>query len=93
MLGEPEPVYRVYVIECTAKTGRVTVHVGIAINVAKRVTQHQFGKVAATKGREVVWLGNSDRMAQPDALRMEAELKKLRPTQKRSWAKQQKERA
>jgi putative endonuclease len=92
VLGEPEPTYRVYVIECTAKTGRVTVHVGIAMNVAKRVSQHRAGKVGATKGREIVWLGNSERMTHGDALRLEAQLKKLRPVQKMEWATKQKER-
>lgn len=91
-LGPPEDTYRVYIIECTAKTGRVTVHVGIAKDVAKRVREHSSGRVGATKGRTVVWLGNSERMTHGDALRLEARLKKLRPVQKMAWAAKQKER-
>jgi predicted GIY-YIG superfamily endonuclease len=92
MVGEPQETYRVYVIECTARTRRVTVHVGIAKDVARRVGEHKRGKVRATKGRAVVWLGNSERMLHGDALRLEAQLKKLRPVQKMEWALKQKER-
>ncbi len=89
MLGKPEPTYRVYVIECTARTGRVTIHVGIAKDVAKRVHQHRTRGVKATRGKDVRWLGNSERMDQTAALQLEIELKKLRPVQKRAWAIQQ----
>ena len=87
------PHYRVYVIECRARTGRVTVHVGIALRVALRVFEHATGMVVATRGRLVTWLGNSERMPHGDALRLEAQLKKKSPYQKRAWAEQQKEHA
>ena len=93
VLNPTEKTYRVYVLECTTRTvRRVTVHVGIALDVAKRVEQHRRGEVKATRGREIVWLGNSGRMSHPAALRLEVELKKLRPVQKRAWAAEQDER-
>jgi len=78
--------YRVYVIECTTISQRVTVHVGIAKVVAKRLHDHRCGKVRATRGRTIKWLGNSDRMPHADALLLEMRLKKLTPKKKRSWA-------
>jgi predicted GIY-YIG superfamily endonuclease len=84
--------YKVYVIECTSRvSGRVTIHVGIAKDVSKRISDHRCGKVRATRGRNIRWLGNSEKMPHGDALRLEAKLKKLRPLQKREWAAQQKE--
>jgi len=84
------------VIECTtlrvsAKRGKriVTVHVGIAQNVARRINEHKRGKVKATRGREIRWLGNSAFMSKGDALRLEIQLKKKSPTEKRIWAEDQ----
>jgi predicted GIY-YIG superfamily endonuclease len=88
MFGCP-PSYKVYVIECTAKTGRVTVHVGIAQFVDRRIENHRSGMVKATRGREIVLLGNSERMTKEDALRLEMKLKALRPAEKRGWASEQ----
>ena len=85
--------YRVYIIECTTQSLRVTVHVGIAKDVAKRLRDHQCGRVRATRGRTIVWLGNSERMSHGDALRLEMKLKRLRPTLKREWAMGWKEHA
>ena len=84
---------RVYVIRCMARTGRITIHVGIALDVAQRVHVHATGKVKATRGRLVSWLGNSERMSEGDALRLERRLKRLPPYLKREWAEQQKEHA
>jgi predicted GIY-YIG superfamily endonuclease len=86
-------MYAVYIIECISPNGRVTVHVGIAKDVARRIHEHRSGKVRATRGKTVKWLGNSERMVQGDALRLEMKLKKLNPKQKRTWAANQKESA
>ena len=78
--------YSVYVIECTAKTGRATVHVGIAKNVEKRLEDHRAGRVKATRGRKIKWLGQSFPLSHAGALRLEISLKKMSPQQKRAWA-------
>jgi predicted GIY-YIG superfamily endonuclease len=84
--------YKVYVIECTSRgSGRVTIHVGIAKDVSKRISDHRCGKVRATRGRNIRWLGNSEKMPHGDALRLEIELKKLTPKQKGWWAQAQEE--
>ena len=83
--------YRVYVLEATTRSGRVTVHVGIALDIARRILDHKRGRVRATRGREIQWLGNSERMPHGDALRLEAQLKKQSPAEKRAWGKVQKE--
>jgi predicted GIY-YIG superfamily endonuclease len=85
--------YRVYVIHCMAITGRVTIHVGIAKDVARRVHEHSCGKVKATRGRLVSWLGNSKRMSEGDALRLERKLRRMSRYNKLRWAEQQKEHA
>jgi predicted GIY-YIG superfamily endonuclease len=82
-------MWRVYVLECTAKTGRVTIHVGISKNPATRVEQHRAGMVKATRGRSIELLGVSDMMAHRDALRLEVALKAMDPQRKRSWARRQ----
>ena len=87
MAGHDE--YHVYVIECTAKSLRVTVHIGIAKDVPKRMGDHRRGQVRATRGRQIKWLGNSGSMPHGSALRLEMQLKKLSPEEKRAWAKQQ----
>lgn len=76
----------VYILEATTKRGRVSVHVGIALNVGRRIMQHRQGEVKATRGRTIVWLGNSEAMKQGDALRLERELKKLSAEEKRAQA-------
>ena len=83
--------WRVYVLEATALSGRVTIHVGISTYVARRVHEHSIGKVRATRGRTIQWLGNSPRMPQGEALALEASLKKCRASAKRAWAADQKE--
>ena len=83
--------WRVYVIYCMARTGRVTIHVGITLNVARRVHEHSCGKVRATRGRLVSWLGNSERMSEGDALRLERKLKRMSRYNKLRWAEQQRE--
>jgi predicted GIY-YIG superfamily endonuclease len=76
----------VYILEATTKRGRVSVHVGIALNVGRRIMQHRHGDVKATRGRTIVWLGNSEAMKQGDALRLEMKLKKLSAEDKRAQA-------
>jgi putative endonuclease len=85
--------WRVYVIEGTTEGGRVTVHVGIALDVSRRVHAHATGKVKATRGRTIRWLGNSPRMPFGEALALEASLKKRRASAKRAWAAEQRETA
>ena len=76
----------VYILEAKAKSGRVTVHVGIALNVGRRIIEHQQGAVKATRGKTITRLGNSDAMPQSDALRLEMKLKKLSAGEKRAQA-------
>lgn len=75
-----------YVLECTTAGGRVSVHVGIALDVHARVRQHAAGQVKATRGRTVQLLGHSDPLPHGDALRMEASMKRQPPSQKRQVA-------
>lgn len=77
-----EHEFRVYLLRATAGTGRVTLHVGIAKDVGKRVLEHKRGKVKQTAGRSIVWLGNSHVLTHGDALREEARLKRLKPEAK-----------
>ena len=76
-------MYSVYIIECTSRTGRVTIHVGIALDVERRVAEHRSGLVKATRGRRVRLVGYSSPMEKGEALRMEAFLKKQPPMMKR----------
>ena len=78
--------YHVYVLECVAKTGRISVHVGIAKDVSQRLGDHKSGKVKATRGRGIRCLGYSQPMPHGEALMLEAKLKKQTPQQKRTWA-------
>jgi len=78
--------YQVYAIECTTKSLRITVHIGIAKDVPRRMEDHRRGKVRATRGRQIRWLGNSGKMSHGSALRLEMQLKKLSPGEKRNWA-------
>lgn len=81
-----EDEYSVYVIECAAKTGRVTVHVGIAKDVQKRLGDHRAGRVKATRGRKIKCLAQSFPLSHGDALRLEIKLKKMTSKAKRIWA-------
>lgn len=85
-VGVCSMTYHVYVLECLDKSGRCTLHVGIAKNVERRLADHKSGKVKATRGRSVKCLGYSELMSHGDALRLEIELKKQTPQQKRAWA-------
>jgi predicted GIY-YIG superfamily endonuclease len=81
-------VWRVYILEAISKKShRRTIHVGIAKDVAKRVHEHRAGKVRATRGKDVYWLGNSERMTHRAALQLEAMLKKKSPAFKRAQAR------
>jgi predicted GIY-YIG superfamily endonuclease len=83
-----EKRWYVYCIECTAKSGRVTVHIGIALNVHKRLQDHRDGKVKATRGRSIRLLGYTRNPKQHgDALAIEAMLKKLTAEEKREFAR------
>lgn len=86
-INEPlSTLYRVYMLEAMACSGRVTVHVGIAVDVGKRIYEHSRGRVRATRGREIHWLGNTAPMPRGDALRLEAALKKKSSMEKRTIA-------
>ena len=78
--------WHVYIIECTAKTRRVTVHVGIALDVHKRMGDHRAGRVKATRGRQIVCLGFTSPMNHGAALAMEAMMKQMPPGEKRLFA-------
>lgn len=78
--------YHVYVLECIAKTGRTTVHVGIAKDVWRRLEDHKSGKVKATRGRQIKCLGYSAPLPHGEALMQEAKLKTQTAQQKRAWA-------
>ena len=78
--------WHVYLLECTARSGRVTLHVGIAKDVYARVVQHTNGQVKQTRGRAVRLLAYSLGMAQGAALRCEKQLKKSGVAAKRAVA-------
>lgn len=82
----PDPAWRVYVLACTTRAGRTTVHIGIALDVAARVQQHRAGRVKATRGREVTLLGHSPPMTHGEALRTEHRMKRQPPSVKREQA-------
>jgi predicted GIY-YIG superfamily endonuclease len=77
-------MWHVYVLECTTRGGRVTLHVGVALDVYARAVQHCNGRVKATRGRAVRLLAHSSPMPHGDALRREAELKRAGPEAKRA---------
>lgn len=87
-----EVEYGVYVLECKASTGRVTIHVGIAIDPNKRLLDHRAGRVKATRGRSIQLLGCTDAMPIGEALAAEACIKKLPPNKKRAWIRKNKKR-
>lgn len=85
-------LWYVYVIEVTATTGRVALHVGIALDPQKRLWDHRAGRVRQTRGKALhKLLGYSGPMLQGDALRLEAALKKQPPQVKRIQAQKWKE--
>jgi predicted GIY-YIG superfamily endonuclease len=71
-----DPWY-VYILQATSRKGRITVHVGVAKNVSKRIQEHRKNKVKATRGKHIKLLGHSEEKTQGDALRDEMRLKKL----------------
>ena len=75
--------WHVYIIQCTTQSGRVTIHVGIAQDVERRIKQHQAGKVRATRGRYILLLGTKGPMPHGEALRREARLKRKPAKDKR----------
>jgi len=78
-----EKRWYVYIIECTADSGRVTLHVGIALDVHKRLEDHRAGKVKATRGRSIRLMGyTSNPKAHGDALAIEHMLKQFTPADK-----------
>lgn len=79
-------MWRVYLLACTTRAGRTTIHVGIARDVLARVQQHRAGRVKATRGREVKLLGHSPPMPHGEALRTEYRMKRLPPSVKRKQA-------
>jgi len=75
----------VYLLLATAKTGRRTVHVGIAKDVQRRMLDHKTGRVKATRGRRIQWLGNTGPMLHGAALHLESMVKKKGREQKLGW--------
>jgi predicted GIY-YIG superfamily endonuclease len=76
-------VWRVYLLECVASTGRVTLHVGIAKDVFARAVQHANGWVKQTRGRQVYLLAYSTPMTHAQALRRERQVRRMRTAEKR----------
>ena len=81
-------MFHVYVLEATARSGRRTIHVGIAKDPHRRMKDHANGRVKATRGRLIRLVGDSSAMKHGDALRLEAALKKKSRTEKLKWAKE-----
>ena len=81
-------VWSVYVLECKASSGRITLHVGISKKPWVRLLDHQNGRVKATRGKRVTMLGFSRPKPHGDALRMESQMKKMPPDAKR-WKGEQ----
>lgn len=78
----------VYLLEATARTGRVTVHVGIALDPARRMEDHRAGRVKQTRGRSIALIGVSPApVSKSKALQVEAHLKTLSPANKRRVAR------
>lgn len=82
--------YSVYILECKTSSGRITVHVGVAIDPHKRLLDHKSGKVKATRGRSIQLLGYTEAMPIGEALSAEACLKKLPANKKRAWIEKNK---
>ena len=85
-IPSPEKEWFVYILEATASTGRVTVHVGISLCVEDRMKDHATGKVKATNCRAIRLLGYTGPMGKAPALRMERELKTKTAAVKRRTA-------
>mgnify|MGYP007106956260 CR=1 FL=1 len=85
-------VWYVYVLKVTSRFNRLdhdnprtrtTIHVGIAMDVQRRVGEHGDGRVKATAGKEIELLGHSPSTTHTKALQFEAWLKKQKPDKKR----------
>ena len=79
-------LYSVYILQCTTeKTNRITLHVGIAKDVSKRLKDHQNNKVKQTRGKQTILINHSEPMEHGEALRLEYWLKKQNPETKRKY--------
>lgn len=89
-VSSPEDWY-IYILEATSKPaspgaqGRITIHVGIAKDVQRRIGEHGAGKVKATAGKGIRLLGHSPATTHTKALQLEAWLKKQKPNKKRYY--------
>ncbi|WP_340148236.1 GIY-YIG nuclease family protein [Billgrantia montanilacus] len=79
------PLWYLYMLE----TPRGALYTGITTDVARRVAQHEAGRGAkALRGRGPLTLVHHEAVGiHGDALRLEAEVKRLSAVGKRSWIK------
>ena len=85
-------LYSVYILQCTTeKTNRITLHVGIAKDVSKRLKDHQSNKVKQTRGKQTILINHSEPMEHGEALRLEHWLKKQNPETKRKYFENKRE--
>lgn len=82
-MSDVSPVWHLYMVE----TVEGTLYTGISTDVARRVAQHEAGRGAkALRGRGPLVLVHQEPVgSHGDALRLEAEVKRLPAVRKRSW--------
>ncbi|MGR2740232.1 GIY-YIG nuclease family protein [Billgrantia sp. Q4P2] len=82
-MTKPPTLWYLYMVE----TPRGTLYTGITTDVARRVAQHEAGQGAkALRGRGPLALVHQEPVgSHGDALRLEAEIKRLSAARKRSW--------
>ncbi|WP_369413760.1 GIY-YIG nuclease family protein [Halomonas alkalisoli] len=83
--GAQAPLWYLYMLE----TPQGALYTGITTDVARRMAQHEAGRGAkALRGRGPLTLVHQEPVgSHGDALRLEAEVKRLSAVGKRSWIK------
>lgn len=84
--SKPSRQWYLYLIE----TAKGALYTGITTDVARRFAQHQQGKGArALRGKGPLRLLHAERVGEHgDALRREAQIKRMRAGEKRQWLRQ-----
>ncbi|MFQ3787694.1 GIY-YIG nuclease family protein [Halomonas sp. A29] len=87
-MTEPSTLWHLYIVE----TPQGALYTGITTDVARRVAQHEAGRGAkALRGRGPLVLVYQEPVgSHGDALRLEAEVKRLPATRKRTWLQDRK---
>ena len=82
-MSESTPLWHLYMVE----TREGSLYTGISTNVARRLTQHEAGRGAkALRGRGPLVLVHHEAVgSHAQALRLEAEVKRLSAAHKRAW--------